>query len=77
MTSTADLYLSIRFIKNNPNHHLWLNNGTWWCNFTLKPTAGRSKRVRKSLKTADLQKARISRDKILLAVRAASGRISV
>ena len=76
MTSAAYLHLSIRFTKNNPNHHLWLNNGTWWCDFTLKSSTGRSRRVRKSLKTADLEKARRSRDNILDAAMAASGRIA-
>jgi hypothetical protein len=76
MTSTASLRLAIRSTKNSPNHHLYSNNGTWWCHFTLKSASGISLRKRISLKTKDLESARTRRDKILNAVSEASGRIA-
>lgn len=69
-------HLSIRHAQDNENHHLWNNNGTYWCHFTLKSDAGAKKRVRRSLKTSDLAKARRCRDKLLAAVSEASGRIA-
>ena len=77
MTSSSNmLRLVIRHTPDNPNHHLWFNNGTWWCHFTLKTGTGISQRIRSSLKTADLQKARDRRDRILSAAHDASGRIA-
>ena len=31
--------LAIRLDPANPDHHLWNNNGTWWCHFTIYPDA--------------------------------------
>ncbi|MFN6016821.1 MAG: hypothetical protein ACK49N_04525 [Verrucomicrobiota bacterium] len=66
-----------RRTPNNPNHHIWNNNGTWWCYFTLCSKAVGSKRHRISLKTGDLNVARAKRDRILGAVAAHSGHIAV
>jgi hypothetical protein len=30
--------LAIRLNPGNPDHHLWNNNGTWWCHYTVHPT---------------------------------------
>lgn len=60
----------------NPNHHLWNNNGTWWCYFTLRSAAGDSKRHRISLQTPDLETARRKRDRLLTALHAKSGQIA-
>jgi hypothetical protein len=60
----------------NPNHHLWNNNGTWWCNFTLKNAEGIKIRHRFSLETNDLDAARRKRDRILNAIAQNSGNIA-
>jgi hypothetical protein len=57
--------LHIRRKPNNPNHHLWNNNGRWWMCFTISRPDGASERKRISLKTADLDKARGRRDGII------------
>ena len=57
-------YLSLRLNLNNERHHLWLNNGTWWANYTLH-WGFRKKRVRKSLKTSSLEVAIERRDLLL------------
>lgn len=59
-----------------PNHHLWNNNGTWWCYFTLKNADGITIRHRFSLGTKNLEKARSRRDSILADLRAQSGHIA-
>ena len=71
-------HLATRRTKNNPNHHLWNNNGVWWLHFTLRAVTGESrKRHRVSLKTRDLEKARAKRDRILTVLHAKSGNIAV
>lgn len=57
--------LAIRIIGSNPNHHLWNNNGTWWLHYTRYPDAITKERVRRSLRTHDLQEARALRDAML------------
>lgn len=59
------LLLHMRQTHNNPNHHLWNNNGRWWMYFTIAHPEGKSKRMRISLKTNDLEKARTRRDNII------------
>jgi hypothetical protein len=54
--------LSIRVDADNPRHHLWCNNGTWWIHYTLNTVAGRIRRVRRSLGTRDLHEASTRRD---------------
>ena len=40
-----------------------LNRGTWWCNVTVR-TEVTSERIRFSLKTKDVDKARTRRDRV-------------
>ena len=56
--------LSVRVDGANPLHHLWDNNGTWWCHFTVHLPGHVSRRVRASLKTADRDPACRRRDRI-------------
>jgi hypothetical protein len=67
--------LSVRVAATNPNHHLWNNNGTWWCHYTVYFVDGSHRRVRHSLRTSDPEKAKISRDRILSALRKCGNRI--
>ncbi len=62
MIATARAQLAIRTNPENPNHHLWFNNGTWYVHYTVYPTACTAERVRHSLKTRDLGIARQRRD---------------
>ena len=57
--------LSLRVNPENPNHHLWNNNGTWWCHYTVHPTPVTKQRVRVSLETKDKFQARWRRDALL------------
>lgn len=52
----------------NQNHHLWNNNGTYWCHFTVHPADYTKRRVRVSLHTSDLVEARRRRDALLASV---------
>jgi hypothetical protein len=58
--------LAIRLNPANPDHHLWNNNGTWWCRYTVHPTPLTKQRIRSSLATKDLTEARLRRDQLLL-----------
>ena len=49
----------------NPDHHIWNNNGTWWCHFTVHHADYTAERVRVSLHTRDLAEARKRRDFIM------------
>ena len=62
---------SIRVLPDNPDHHLWNNNGTFWCHYTLHFPDYTKHRVRQSLGTPCLKTARKLRDQILR--RAAEG----
>jgi hypothetical protein len=59
-----DERLAVRINEENPNHHLWNNNGTWYIHYTFCPTDWTAERVRKSLQTHDLSEARTKRDLI-------------
>ena len=48
---------------NRPNHHLTNNNGTWWCQITIHQGPF-SRRLRFSLKTGNLERARVLRDQV-------------
>ena len=65
LTRPAGIRLSLRTNATNPDHHLWNNNGTWWCHLTLHTAQGRKHRVRCSLKTPLVEKARKRRDALL------------
>ena len=45
---------SIRVRMDNPDHHIWDNNGTWFIHYTLYPSAYSKKRIRRSLRTKDI-----------------------
>jgi len=65
--STATLErptLAIRF-RENIDHHLWNNNGTWWCHYTEHLPDYTKRRVRRSLHTDDIGIARVLRDSLL------------
>jgi len=49
----------------NPDHHIWNNNGTWWCHFTVHNPDHTKERVRVSLHTKDRDEARERRDFIM------------
>lgn len=56
---------SIRILADNPNHHLWNNNGTFWCHYTLHLPDYTKRRVRLSLGTTCVLRARKLRDQLL------------
>jgi hypothetical protein len=56
--------LAVRPQADNPNHHLWNNNGTWWCHLTVHWPDDTAERVRCSLKTRHLEEARLRRDRL-------------
>lgn len=53
--------LSARIDEGNEEHHLWLNNGTYWVHYTLNFDV-RTRRVRRSLGTKSLAEAIRKRD---------------
>ncbi len=57
--------LSVRCQAGNENHHLWNNNGTFWCHFTVHLADFTKRRLRLSLETADVAHARELRDALL------------
>jgi len=56
---------SLRILADNPDHHLWNNNGTFWCHYTLHLPNYTKRRVRQSLGTDCVERARKLRDKVL------------
>jgi hypothetical protein len=56
---------SIRILADNPNHHLWDNHGTFWCHYTLHLPDYTKRRVRQSLGTSCIDRARRLRDQLL------------
>jgi hypothetical protein len=56
--------LSVRVNRKNANHHLWNNNGKWWCHLTLHHPDYTSERRRLPLNTRDLDVARQRRDRL-------------
>lgn len=59
-----DIVISLRTNKDNPDHHLWNNRGVWWCYITIHNPNGTTERMRFSLRTRSLEKARNLRDLI-------------
>jgi hypothetical protein len=51
-------------VDADPNHHLWRNGRLWWIAFTVH-YGHRQERIRFSLGTPDVEKARRQRDAIL------------
>lgn len=58
--------LSLRVNPENPDHHIWNNNGTWFVHYTVHRPDFTKERVRQSLETRDRQTARRKRDRLLL-----------
>lgn len=58
-------HLAIRVTAENPNHHLWNNNGTWFIHYTVHPDRLTAARVRRSLHTKCLETALQRRDSVL------------
>lgn len=59
-------YLKMRAVHKNPNHHIWNNNGTWYCDFMLVTDSGERNRVRNPLHTDNVEDARRRRDEMIL-----------
>jgi hypothetical protein len=57
--------LAVRIAADNPNHHLWCNNGTWWLYYTRHDAGYTKCRVRESLRTGNVEVARQLRDRRL------------
>lgn len=68
-TGNLGVILSARIDPNNPDHHIWNNNGTLWIHFTvIHHPSNRVERIRRSLRTKDRERARRSRDNIFAAL---------
>jgi len=61
--------LSLRVNAENRRHHLWNNNGTWWIHYTLHFADYTAQRIRRSLRTSELEEAIHRRDEIINASR--------
>ena len=60
-----DSKLAIKINTSNPNHHLWCNNGTWWCHYWVHSLDQKTaERRRCSLHTRDMEEARQRRDRL-------------
>ena len=57
--------LSVRCHRGNANHHLWNNNGTWWCHLTVHLPGFQKERLRVSLETHDVTQAQKLRNALL------------
>ena len=68
--------LALRIDKENLNHHLWNNNGTWWIHYTIYPTPVTAERIRQSLKTRILSEARKRRDDVFLKLLNATSKLA-
>ena len=61
----TEIKVVARAQAGNANHHLWNNNGTWWCHLTLHLPDFTKRRLRLSLATHDRDTARRLRDSLL------------
>ena len=59
---------SLRIDPDNPDHHLYRNNGTWWIHYTCHRPDYTVERVRHSLRTKDRAEARLRRDQLIEAL---------
>lgn len=57
--------LKMRAVEKNPNHHIWNNNGTWYCKFVLILANGERSTISNSLDTKDVELARHKRDVLI------------
>jgi hypothetical protein len=62
----SEAKLAVRCRPGNANHHLWNNNGTFWCHLTFHLPDFTKQRLRLSLETADVAQARRLRDSLLV-----------
>lgn len=62
---SESIKLSVRCPPGNKNHHLWNNNGTFWCHLTVHLADATKQRIRLSLETGDINEARGLRDGLL------------
>jgi hypothetical protein len=58
--------ISRRQKPDGDNHHLWNNHGTWWLHCTIHLPDFTKWRLRRNLRTTDVQTARQLRDRILM-----------
>jgi hypothetical protein len=56
---------ALRIDSSNRNHHLYLNNGTWWIHYTVHLADYTARRIRRSLGTREVGEARLRRDMYL------------
>jgi hypothetical protein len=56
--------LSVRCRSGNVNHHLWNNNGTFWCHLTVHLEDFTKERLRLSLETRNIEHTRQLRDSL-------------
>jgi RNA polymerase primary sigma factor len=66
VTPSKGFRLKMRAVESNPDHHLMMNNGEWYCAFTLLRDDGTKTRVRNSLYADTVEAARKHRDKLIL-----------
>lgn len=66
--TSPEARVSLRVDPANPDHHIWNNNGTWWCHYTEHLPDYTKRRVRVSLRTSDVEAARRRRDHLLAAL---------
>ena len=59
----AQTKIALRINDDNPNHR-----GVWWCHVTVHKPDSTAERLRFSLKTRDIEKARARRDKIFASI---------
>lgn len=59
--------------QSNPDHHIWDNNGVWWCHLTVHKAGYTKERIRVSLGTKCREEARLRRDVLWRALRAMTG----
>lgn len=64
MSSSQKTKIALRINDENQNHHLWNNRGVWWCHVTVHKPDATAERLRFSLRTRDINKARTLRDRI-------------
>jgi len=60
--------LSVRIHTDNPDHHLWNNHGTWFVHYTTHPSPVTKERIRRSLETKCLARARGLRDNFFASI---------
>jgi hypothetical protein len=61
--------LAVRIAADNPDHHIWNNNGTWWFHCTVHLPDYTAHRIRRSLGTREVARARRRRDALLADLR--------